>query len=146
MTTETEICILADIFCESTEWRAVKNFTVNGVSCLIMQIIPTFISVQFSRSFVSNSLTLCNPMDCNTPGFPVHHQVLELTQTHVHWVGDAIQPSHPLWSPSPPALSLSQHQGLFQWVSSSDQVAKVWRTFISATVYFLPTMHARHCA
>ena len=64
-------------------------------------------------------------MDCSTPGFPVHHQLLKLAQTHVHWVGDAIQPSHPLLSPSPPAFNLSQHQGLFQWVSSSHQVAKV---------------------
>ena len=57
---------------------------------------------------------LCDPMDCSTPGFPVYHQLPEFTQTHVHRVGDAIQPSHPLSSPSPPALSLSQHQGLFQ--------------------------------
>ena len=69
--------------------------------------------------------TLCNPMDCSMPGFPVHHQLLELAQTQVHWVSDAIQPSHPLLSPSPPALNLSQHQGLFKWVSSSHQVAKV---------------------
>ena len=65
--------------------------------------------------------TLCNPMDCSTPGLPVP----EFTQTHVRWVGDAIQPSHPLSSPSPPAFSLSQLQGLFQWVSSLHQVAKV---------------------
>ena len=64
-------------------------------------------------------------MGCSTPGFPVHHQLPELTQTHVHWVGDAIQSSHPLSSPSPPAFNLSQHQGLFQWVSSSHEVAKV---------------------
>ena len=69
-------------------------------------------------------LTLFDPMDCRKPGFPAHHQLLELTQTHVHWIGDAIQPSHPLSSPSPPALNLSQHQSLFQWVSSSHQVAK----------------------
>ena len=69
--------------------------------------------------------TLWNPMDCSTPGLPVYHQLLEFTQTHVHWVGDAIQPSHPLSSPSPPAFNLSQHQGLFKWVSSSHQVAKV---------------------
>ena len=68
--------------------------------------------------------TLCNPMDCSTPGLPVHHHLLELTQTHVHQVGDAIQPSHPLSSPSPPAPNPSQHQGLFQWVSSLHQVAK----------------------
>ena len=70
-------------------------------------------------------LTLCDPMDCSTPGFPVHHQLLELTQTHVHWVSDAIQPFHPLLSPSPPAFNLSQHQGLFQEVSSYHQVAKI---------------------
>ena len=63
-------------------------------------------------------------MDCSTPGFPVHHQLPELAQTHVHRVSDAIQPSHPLSSP-PPAFSLSQHQGLFQWVTSSYQVVKV---------------------
>ena len=70
--------------------------------------------------------TLCNPMNRSTPGLPVHHQLLESTQTHVHWVNDAIKPSHPLSSSSPPALNLSQHQGLFQWVSSLHQVAKVW--------------------
>ena len=69
--------------------------------------------------------TLCNPMDCSMPGFSIHHQLPELAQTHAHRVVDAIQPSHPLSSPSPPALSLSQNQGLFQWVSSSCQVAKV---------------------
>ena len=63
-------------------------------------------------------------MDCSTPGLPVHHQLPEFTQTHGHWVGDAIQPSHPLSSPSPPAFNLSQHQSLFKWVSSSHQVAK----------------------
>ena len=65
--------------------------------------------------------TLFDSMDCNMPGFPVHHQFPELAQTHVHWVSDAIQPSHPLSSPSPPALNLSQHQGLFLWVGSSHQ-------------------------
>ena len=68
---------------------------------------------------------LCNPMDCSMPVLPVHHQLLEFTQTHVHLVSDAIQPSHPLFSPSPPALNLSQHQGRFKWASSSYQVAKV---------------------
>ena len=71
-------------------------------------------------------LTLCDPMDWSTPGFPVHHQLPELTQTYVHRVGDAIQPSHPLSSPSPPAFNLSQHQGLFQWVSSSIRSPKYW--------------------
>ena len=69
--------------------------------------------------------TLCDPMDCNTPGFPAHHQLLELAQTHVHRVGDAIQPSHPLSSFCPPACKLFQNQSLFQWVSSSHQVANV---------------------
>ena len=64
-------------------------------------------------------------MDCSTPGFPVHHQLPEFTQTYVHWVGDAIQPSLPLLFPSPPAFNLSQHQGLLKWINSSHQVAKV---------------------
>ena len=70
-------------------------------------------------------------MDCSTSGFPVHHQLLELAQTHVHRVGDAIQPSHPLSSPSPPAFNLAQHQGLFQWIRSLNQVAKVFGFSIS---------------
>ena len=81
---------------------------------------PLFSSVQFS-SVAQSCLTLCNI----TPGFPVHHQLLEFTQTRVHRVSDAIQPSHPLSSPSLPALNLSQHQGLFQWVGSSHHVAKI---------------------
>ena len=80
--------------------------------------------VQFS-SVAQSCLTLCNPMNCSTPGLPVHHKFPESTQADVHWAGDTIQPSHPLSSPSPPALNLSQHQGLFKWVSSSHQVAKV---------------------
>ena len=80
--------------------------------------------VQFS-SVTQSCPTLCNPMGYSMPGLPVHHQLLEFTQTHVHQVGDAIQPSHPPSSPSPPALNLFQHQGLFKWVSSSHQVAKV---------------------
>ena len=74
---------------------------------------------EFSRSVVSDSLWP------HGPGLPVHHQPPELTQTHLHWVGDAIQPSHPLSSPSPPTFNLSQHQGIFQWVSSSHQVIEV---------------------
>ena len=82
-------------------------------------------TIQFS-SVAQSCLTLCNPMNCSTPGLPVHHQLPEFTETHVHWISDAIQPSHPLSSPSPPALNLDQHQGLFKWVSSSHQVAKYW--------------------
>ena len=78
-----------------------------------------------SISVAQSCLTLYDPMDCSRPGLPVRHQLSEFTQTYVFWVGDAIQPSHPLLSPSPPAFNLSQHQGLFQWVSSSHQVAKV---------------------
>ena len=74
-------------------------------------------------------------MDCSTPGLPVYHQLLEFTQTHVHWVGDAIQPFHPLSSPFSPAFNLSQYQGLFKWVSSSHQVAKLW---VSASTSVLP--------
>ena len=80
--------------------------------------------IQFS-SVSQLCLTLCDPMNCSTRGLPVHHQLPEFTQTHVHWVGDAIQPSHSLLSPSSPALNLSHHQGLFKWVSSLHQVAKV---------------------
>ena len=80
--------------------------------------------VQFS-SVAQSCLTLYEPMNCSMTGLPVHHQFPEFTQTHVHWVSNAIQLSHPALSPSPPALSFSQHQGLFKWVSSSHQVAKV---------------------
>ena len=100
--------------------KIIKIILLKTWVCVIFRSI----SAPFS-SVTQSCLTLCNPMDCNTPGFPVHHQLPELAQTHVHQVSDAIQPSHPLSSPSPPAFSLSQHQGLFKWVSSSDQVAKV---------------------
>ena len=77
------------------------------------------------RSVVQSCPTLCDPMNRSMPGLPVHHQLLKFTQTHVHRVSDAIQPSHPLSSPSPPAPNPSQHQSLFQWVNSSHEVAKV---------------------
>ena len=85
---------------------------------------PQSLKYQFS-SVAQLCPTLFDPMNHSTPGFPVHHQLPESTQTHVHRLGDAIQPSHPLSSPSPPALNLSQYHGLFKWVSSSHQVAKV---------------------
>ena len=81
-------------------------------------------SVQFS-SVAQSCPTLCDPMNLSTPGLPVHHQLPEFTQTRIHWVSDAIQPSHPLSSPSPPASNPSQHQSLFQWVNSSHEVAKI---------------------
>ena len=85
------------------------NWTDLGNKTVVVQLCPP----------------LWNPMNCSTAGFPVHHQLPELSQTHVHWVDDAIQLSHPLLSPSPPAFNLSQHQGLFQWIGSSHQVTKV---------------------
>ena len=99
----------------------IHTLSFNGLRCF-----PPFslsqLSVQFS-SVAQSCPTLCNHMDCSTPGFPVYHQLLELI--HVHWICDAIQPSHPLLFPSSPAFNLSQHQGLFKQVSSSHQVAKV---------------------
>ena len=85
---------------------------------------PVYVSVQFS-SVAQSCPTLCNPMNRSTPGLPVHHQLPEFTQIRVHWVCDAIQPSHPLSAPSSPAPNPSQHQSLLQWVSSSHEVAKV---------------------
>ena len=118
---------LAAVHRVAKSWTRLSNWTTT-FSFYILPNWEDFQSVlwvlsQFS-SVAQSCLTLCNPMDCSTPGFPVHHQFLEFAQTHVHWVCDAIQPSYPLSSPSP-ALSLSQHQGLFQWVNSSQEVAKV---------------------
>ena len=106
-----------------------------------MKVLPTLFDWDFCLIFY----TICCPslsfvplfatLWIQQPGIPVHHQLPELAQTHVHWVGDAIQLSHPLSSPSLPAFSLSQHQGLFQWVSSSHQVAK---TGVSASASVLP--------
>ena len=96
-------------------WVSSKNYNSRFYT-------PQFSTVQFSRSVMSNSL---QPMNCSTPGLPVHHQLPEITQTHIHRVSDAIHPSHPLSSPSPPAPNPSQHQRHFQWVNSSREVAKV---------------------
>ena len=89
-----------------------------------MKLSTVFSLFQFS-SVIQSCVTLCDALDCSMPGFPVHHQFPELTQTHVHQVSDAIQPSHPLSSPFPPAFNLFQHQDFFQWVSSSHQVVKI---------------------
>ena len=107
---------------------------VSCISCIGRQILYhcttweaqflQFSSVQFS-SVAQSCPTLRDPMNCSMPCFLVQHQLPEFTQTHVHWVGDAIQPSHPLSSPSPSTFNLFQHQGLFKWVSSSHQVARV---------------------
>ena len=88
--------------------------------------LPMFFFQLYQFSSVAQSCpTLCDPMNCSMPGLPVHHQLPELTQTHVHRVSDAIQPSHPLSSPSPPVPNPSQHQSLFQWVNSLHEVARV---------------------
>ena len=104
----------AIIFSHSVGW-----LFFNGILCCI-----EVFSVQFS-SVAKSCPHLCHPMSCSTPGLPVHHQLPEPTQAHVHWVSDAIQSSHSLSPASPPALSLSEQQGLFKWVSSSHQVTKV---------------------
>ena len=94
------------------------------VNYFIAQNVLAF-TTQSVSSVAQSCPTLCDPMNHSTPGLPVHHQLPEFTRTHVHRVGDVIQPSHPLSSPSPPASNPSQHQGLFQWVNSSHEVAKV---------------------
>ena len=101
-------------------WR--KGFYLKLLSIFLPFSLHSYLAhyvlnyLEFSQfsSVTQSCPTLCNPRDCSTPGFPVYHQFLELTQTHVHHVGDAIQASHPLPSPSPPAFNLSHHQGLFQ--------------------------------
>ena len=92
----------------------VVKFLVSQKLHMNFQLHIGLASLQFS-SGAQSCPTLRDPMDCSTPGLLVHHQLPEFTQTHVHWVGDAIQPSHPLSSPSPPAFNLSQHQDLFKW-------------------------------
>ena len=99
-------------------------FVVETFGFMWWQAVVLKLSIQFS-SVPQSCLTVCNPMNRRTPGLPVHHQLPEFTQTHAHRVGDAIQPSHPLSSHSPHAPNPSQHQGLFQWVNSSHEVAKV---------------------
>ena len=104
-----------------------------SVSCFLFRLQPLRLSLSSSGKFSSVQFisvtqlcpTLCDPMGCSTSGLPVHHQLPEPTQTHVHRVSDAIQPSHPLLSPSLPAFNLAQHGGLFQWASSLHQVAKI---------------------
>ena len=103
-------------------FTVITHHTIPQKSHLVQMKAP--LDIQFS-SVTQSCPTLCNPMNSSTPDLPVHHQLPEFTQTHVHWVSDAIQPSHPLSSPSPPAPNPSQHQSLFQWVNSSHEVAKV---------------------
>ena len=110
--------------------KAIWKLSVSSVEkWLLLQCTRKYKEQWLKRSVISSVTqscpTLCDSIDCSMPGLPDCHQFLELTQIHVHWVGDAIQPSHPLLSPSSPALNLFQHQGLFKWVSSLHQVAKV---------------------
>ena len=121
------ISILSDLL-RSTLWSCTGSVLVECSMC------------QFS-SVAQSCPTLCDPMNHSMPGLPVHHQLPEFTQTHVHRISDAIQPSHPLSSPSPPAPNPSQHQSLFQWVSSSHEVAKV----LEFHVYLITIIFCCHC-
>ena len=100
------------------------NYFRELISIQTKKLFSYWIISQFS-SVAQSCPTLCDPMNRSTPGLPVHHHLTEFTQTHIHWVSDAIQPSHPRSFPSPPAPNPSQHQSLFQWVNSSHEVAKV---------------------
>ena len=111
------VCILHQITNSSGQGPVFVFFSLLCCAQHLVQLL-----LLFSCLVVSDS---CDPVECSMPGFPVHHLFPELDQTHVHRVGDVIQPSHPLLPPSPPAFNLSQHQGLFQWVSSLHQVAKL---------------------
>ena len=124
---------IAEFVCEFWQSLCVRSLgfpTYNIMSSVNRNNFTTSFStsVQFS-SVAQSCLTLCDTMNRSMPGLLVHNQLPESTQTHVHWVRDAIQPSYPLLSPSPSALNLSQHQGLFKWVRSSNQVAKVLDIF-----------------
>ena len=115
---------IAALFTIARPWKPPRCPPADELIRKLWYIYTMEYSVQFN-SVTQSCLTLCDPMNHSTPGLPVHHQLLEFTHTHVHWVNDAIQPSHPLSSPSPPAPNPSKHQGLFQWVNSSHEVAKV---------------------
>ena len=131
---------------DKIKWQEIKRNTENKnnlVEIKIVKILNTYIEItritatsQFS-SVAQSCPALWDPMNCSTPGFPFHHHQSELAQTHVHWVGNAIQPSHPLLSPSPPAFNLSQAQDPFQWVSSSPQWPSIG---VSTSAWILP-MH-----
>ena len=117
------IC-LTESLCYTQKHNMVNQLCAQLLSHIWFFVTPWPVHFDFKKfsSVAQSCTTLCEPMDCSTPGLPVHHQLPEFTQTHVHWVGDAIQPSRPLVSPSPPALSAS---GSFQMINSSHQMAKV---------------------
>ena len=110
------LCLLIITYCLS--------YSINLRNGIFSTISVNNDAISLFSSVAQLCSTLCDPMDCSTPGFPVHHKLPEPAQAHVHRAGDAIEPSYPLSSPSPPAFNLSQHQGLFQGVSSLHQVAK----------------------
>ena len=127
----------------SFAWDCTESIIIPwDLSHLFLNLIPRYlifldtIFCLFQFSSVQSCPTLCDPIDCSTPDFPVHHQLPEPTQIHVHPIGDAIQLSHPLSPPSPRIFNLSWHQGLFRWVGSSHQVAKV--LWVSASASVLP--------
>ena len=127
-------------FLLQTKEKRMQHSISNYRHCAVWHISGTysFCTAETLFSSVAQSCPiLCDPMDCSTPDLPVHRHP-ELTQTHVHWVSDAIQPSHPLSSPSPPALNLSQHPGLFKWVSSSHQVVRL------CTLQLIPPVEVIH--
>ena len=113
---------------DSKKWKDMLCSWAGRINIIKMAITPKFSSVPQTFPI------LCNRIDCSMPGFLVHHQLPELAQTHVHWVSEAIQPSCPLSSPSPHAFNLSQNQGLFKWINSLHQVAKVLGASASASV------------
>ena len=110
-------------------WKATQHTNSTHQTNPLWFMVPWSLSLRKTEAIVAQSLsrvlTLCDPMDCSTPCIPILQHLPEFAQTHIHWVSDAIQPSHLLSSPSPPAFNLSQNQGLFQWVGSLHQVAKV---------------------
>ena len=122
---------------ESSNYKCYSFFDIHWILCrlppwsssrrlILLEVnLPEFFFFFKFSSVAQSCTTLCDPMNCSTPGLPVHYQLSESTQIHVHCVGDAIQSSHPLSSPSPPAPNPSQHQSLFQWVKSLHEVAKV---------------------
>ena len=117
------VVIPCELYLKMSLWNTLDQLLLLMIQDKFIKLY-LFMILQFS-SVAQSCPTLCDPMDCSVPGLPIHHQLQEFAQTHVHWVGDAIQPSHPLSSPSPAIFNPSQHQGLFQWVSSLHQVAKV---------------------
>ena len=111
---------------KKVEWVRMSSMIQFYFWCFVTHLPKSFsLDIPQFSSVTQSCPTLCDPMDCSMPSLPVHHQLPELTQTHVHCVSDAIQPSHSLLPPSPSTFSLFQHQGLFKWVDSSHQVAKI---------------------